>query len=84
MLQHRRSQMNWRDRITADPAVLVGKPVIKGTRIAVEFLIELLAEGWTHEQILKNYPQLKQEDIQAALHHAAELAKLERVHPLSA
>ncbi len=40
--------MNWRDRITVDPKVLVGKPVIKGTRIAVEFLMELLAEGWTH------------------------------------
>ena len=41
--------LNWRDRITVDPKVLVGKPVIKGTRIAVEFLMELLAEGWTHE-----------------------------------
>src|SRR5271157_2202313 len=60
--------MNWRDRITADPKVLVGKPVIKGTRIAVEFLMELLAEGWTHEQILGNYPHLTSDDIQAALH----------------
>ncbi len=50
--------MNWRDSITVDPKVLVGKPVIKGTRIAVEFLMELLAAGWTHEQILKNYPHL--------------------------
>jgi uncharacterized protein (DUF433 family) len=76
--------MDWRDRITVDPAILVGKPIIKGTRIAVEFLIELLAESWTHEQILKNYPQLRAEDIQAALHHAAELTRLERAHPLSA
>ena len=38
--------MNWRDRITVDPKVLVGKPVIKGTRLAVEFIIELLANGW--------------------------------------
>ena len=59
--------MNWRDRITVDPKVLVGKPVIKGTRIAVEFLMELLAEGWTHEQILKNYPHLTSDDIQAAI-----------------
>ncbi len=50
--------MDWQDRISLDPKVLVGKPVIKGTRIAVEFLIELLANGWTHEQILKNYPHL--------------------------
>ena len=39
--------MNWQDRISVDPAVLVGKPVIKGTRISVEFLMDLLANGWT-------------------------------------
>ncbi len=52
--------MDWQDRINLDPTVLVGKPVIKGTRIAVEFLMELLAEGWTHQQILNSYPQLHQ------------------------
>ena len=46
--------MNWKEHISVDPAVLVGKPVIKGTRLAVEFIVELLAEGWTYEQILKN------------------------------
>ena len=46
----------------------MGKPVIKGIRIAVEFLMELLAEGWTHEQVLENYPNLTSDDIQAALH----------------
>jgi uncharacterized protein (DUF433 family) len=70
--------MNWQDRISVDPKVLVGKPVIKGTRIAVEFLLELLAEGWTHEQILQNYPELSPEDIQAALHCATESLKQER------
>ena len=60
--------MNWRDRITVDPKVLVEKPVIKGTRNAVELLMELLAEGWTHEQVLKNYPNLISDDIQAAIH----------------
>ncbi len=60
--------MNWRDRITVAPKVLVGKPVIKGTRNAVELLMELLAEGWTHEQVLKNYPNLTSDDIQAAIH----------------
>jgi uncharacterized protein (DUF433 family) len=73
--------MTWQDRIVVDPGVLVGKPVIKGTRVAVEFLVELLAEGWTHEQILKNYPQLTAEDIQAALHYAAEALKQEHVCP---
>ncbi len=74
--------MDWQDRINVDQKVLVGKPVIKGTRNAVEFLMELLAEGWTHEQILKSYPQLRPEDIQAALHYAAEALKQEHVYPL--
>jgi uncharacterized protein (DUF433 family) len=74
--------MDWEDRIDINPKVLVGKPVIKGTRIAVEFLMELMAEGWTHEQILENYPQLTGDDIQAALHYAAETLKQERVYPL--
>lgn len=73
----------WQDRIVIDPAILVGKPVIKGTRLAVEFLLDLLAEGWTHEQVLKNYPQLTQDDIRAALHYAAEALKRERVFPLA-
>lgn len=76
--------MTWRDRIVADPNVLAGKPVIKGTRIAVEFVLELLAEHWTHADILRNYPHLSEEDIQAVLFHAVELAKLERAYPLSA
>jgi uncharacterized protein (DUF433 family) len=74
--------MDWKDRIVVDANVLVGKPVIKGTRIAVEFLLELLAEGWTHDQILKSYPHLTGEDIQAALHYAVETLKEERVYPL--
>ena len=74
--------MDWQDRITVDPKVLVGKPVIKGTRIAVEFLVDLLANGWTHEQILKNYPHLTPDDITAALHYAAEALKHEQIFPL--
>ncbi len=74
--------MAWHDRITVDPKVLVGKPVIRGTRLAVEFLVELLAEGWSHDDVLRNYPQLTEEDIHAALHYATERLKLERVYPL--
>ena len=73
--------MNWKDRIVLDPNILVGKPVIKGTRIAVEFIVELLAEGWTHEQILKNYPHLMTEDIQAALRHASDMRQQEKLDP---
>lgn len=74
--------MTWQDRISIDPKVLVGKAVIKGTRISVEFLMELLANGWSHEQILQSYPHLKQEDIHAALHYATEVVKQEHVYPL--
>jgi uncharacterized protein (DUF433 family) len=75
--------MSWQDRIIVDPAILTGKPVIKGTRIAVEFILELLAEGWTNEQIEQNYDSLTDDDIQAALHYAAEALKRERVYPLA-
>jgi uncharacterized protein (DUF433 family) len=74
--------MTWQERIVVDPATLVGKPVIRGTRIAVEFLLDILAEGWTTDQIVTNYPQLSPDDIQAALHYAAEVLKHELVFPL--
>jgi uncharacterized protein (DUF433 family) len=67
--------MDWRDRIEVNPKILLGKPVIQGTRLAVEFIVELLAEGWDHEQILASYPQLTVEDIRAALSYAAERNK---------
>jgi len=73
---------DWRNRITVDSKILVGKPVIKGTRIAVEFILELLANGWTVDDILKNYPQLKKEDVTAALKYATEVLKKERVYLL--
>jgi len=75
--------MAWQDRIVIDQQVLAGKPIIKGTRLAVEFIVELLAEQWTHEQILKNYPQLTEDDIQAALQYASDLMKNEHLYPLS-
>lgn len=74
--------MSWQDRIDVDPQILVGKPVIKGTRLAVEFLVELLAEGWTPDEVLRNYPQLTADDLQAALHYAADSLKQEHVFPL--
>ncbi len=52
--------MNWQERIVIDPAVLAGKPVVRGTRLAVEFVIDLLAQGWREEEILRNYPGLTQ------------------------
>ena len=70
--------MEWRDRIASDPAVLAGKPVIKGTRISVELILGWLANGWTYEQILASYPHITREDILAALAFAAEMMRDER------
>ena len=55
--------MHWQERIAVDPQILGGKPVVKGTRISVEFVVDLLARGWTVEQILSEYNHLTQEDI---------------------
>ena len=74
--------MTWQERITIDPEVLVGKPIISGTRISVEFVIELLAAGWTTEQILEEYDHLHPEDIQACLAYASEILKSEKVYPI--
>jgi uncharacterized protein (DUF433 family) len=60
------------DRIMMDPEVLSGKPVIKGTRIPVYLIIELLANGMTEKEILLQYPTLKKEDIKAALVYASK------------
>ena len=74
--------MGWQKRIVLDPDVLLGKPVVKGTRLAVEFVIGLLAEGWSDEEILRNYPGLTREDVQACLQYASAVLHAERVYPL--
>ena len=74
--------MNWQDHISIDPQILVGKPVVKGTRVAVELVVELMANGWTQEQILENYPNLTAEDIRACLAYASEVLHSERVYPM--
>lgn len=79
-----RCLVEWQERISLDPKVLAGKPVIKGTRIAVEFVVDLLAQGWSEEQIVDSYPGITTEDIRACLRYAAEVLKSERVYPLSA
>jgi len=70
--------MNLLDRISADPHVCHGKACIKGTRIMVSVILDNLAAGVGSDEILKSYPSLSSEDIQAAIAYAAELAK-ERV-----
>lgn len=74
--------MDWRDHITSDPDVLGGKPAVRGTRLAVEFLLGLLAAGWTPEQILASYPGLTAEGLRAAFAFAAEVLRDEAVFAL--
>ena len=57
--------MNWQDHIISDKDILLGKPAIKNTRISVEHIIGLLAQGWTETEILENYPRLTKESLQA-------------------
>ena len=71
--------MNWQTYITVDSGVLVGKPVIKGTRLAVEFILELIAEGWTEADMLRNYPGLTREQILACVAHAKDLLSEEKL-----
>lgn len=72
------------ERIVVDSGVLAGKPVIRGTRLAVEFVLELLAAGQSEEEILKNYPGLTREDILACLSYASYLAHEFRAFPIPA
>lgn len=74
--------IDWRERIAVDPQILVGKPVIRGTRIAVELVIDLLARGYTKEQILDQYDHITDTDIQACLAYASETLRSERVYAL--
>jgi uncharacterized protein (DUF433 family) len=76
--------MNLTDRIVTDPAVLVGKPVVKGTRLSVDFLLGLMAQGWPESEILRNYPGLTRDDLLACLAYASERVREEKVYPFPA
>ena len=72
--------MNWHEHILADPKVAAGKPVVRGTRLAVDFLLELFAKGWSRDEVLKAYPQLSPEALQAVFAFAAEVLHDDRVY----
>lgn len=76
--------MAWQDRIEIDPGRLGGKPVVRGTRVPVELVVEMVADGWSGERIREDYPRLTDEDIRACLHYAAALLREERRFPLPA
>jgi len=75
--------MNWEGRIIIDPQILCGKPVVKGTRLAVEFIVDLLAQGWSAADVVKNYPGVTHDDILACLAYASALLHAEKVYPVA-
>ena len=76
------NEHHWQ-RITVDPKVMVGKPVIRGTRIPVELIVRMLAQGIPEADILREYPRLQPDDIRAALAYAAQVLADEDVFPLT-
>jgi uncharacterized protein (DUF433 family) len=77
-------KIEWGNFIHSDPNVLLGKPVVKGTRLAVEFILGLYAEGWTEDQILENYPNLTKESLLAVFAYTHECMREEFLYPLPA
>lgn len=74
--------MDWQQYIHSDPKILLGKPTIKGTRLSVEFILGLLANGWTIGQILDNYPTLTPQSVQAVFAFVAECMRDESLYML--
>lgn len=75
--------MTWQDHLTTDPGILGGKLVVRGTRLAVDFVLGLFAAGWTQDQVFENYPQISPEQLRAVFAYAAEVAQDEAVHVVS-
>jgi uncharacterized protein (DUF433 family) len=67
--------MDWHQHIHSHPEVLVGKPVVRGSRLSVDFILSLFAQGWTEQQILENHPTLNAESIRAVFAFAAECTR---------
>ena len=74
--------LDWREYIHLDEKILAGKPVIKGTRISVELILELLSDGWTQEMILESYPNLKSDDIKAVFAYLRDCVRQETYFPI--
>jgi uncharacterized protein (DUF433 family) len=74
--------LDWEQRIHTDPNIAFGKPVVRWTRLAAEFILELYATGWTDEMVLESYPHLTVEDIRAVFAYAAECVSEKQVEPV--
>jgi uncharacterized protein (DUF433 family) len=68
-------------RIVLDATILAGKPVVRGTRLSVDFIIGLMAEGWNEADIVRNYPGLTHDDVAACLAYARDALRSEKVYP---
>ncbi len=78
------AEMDWRKFIHSDPDILRGKPVVKGTRLSVEFVLGLFSEGWTEQQVLENYPKLTSESLRAVFAFSRECMREESLYAISA
>ncbi|MEW6620972.1 MAG: DUF433 domain-containing protein [bacterium] len=76
--------MYWKEFIHSDPEILLGKPVVKGTRLAVEFILGLLAQGWTEQQILENYSTLTPESLRAVFAFVTDCMREEFLYSIPA
>ncbi|MEA3506332.1 MAG: DUF433 domain-containing protein [Elusimicrobiota bacterium] len=76
-------QENWSKRIHSDPKIMSGEPVIKGTRVTVSVIVGSIADGMTNKELLKAFPQIKEEDIRACLYYAAESAREDLTYELA-
>ncbi len=74
--------MNWKDHIVSDKEILMGKPVIKGTRLSVELILDLFENGWTEDTILQNYPHINRDQIKAVFAYLKECMQHELLFPL--
>lgn len=83
-MQRIKKRLDFTERIEVNSKVAFGKPVIKGTRIAVDFILNLFGQGMTQKEILKEFPQLEKEDLLAVLKYAQRVVQEEYIYPLSA
>ncbi len=77
-------EIDWRKFIHSDPEILLGKPVVKGTRLSVEFILGLFSEGWSEQQILENYPTLTKKSLRAVFAFATECMREESLYAIPA
>lgn len=74
--------IDWRIFIHSDPDILLGKPVVRRTRLSVEFLLGLFAEGWTEQQVIENYPTLTEESLRTVFSFAADCMREESIYAI--